>query len=257
MNPYIISGIILIAIGTFLAIFGSINQGKKTASENFPTYQEQYDSLAQKIDSVQQKRADHISKKQIKKIQEEFKDWISKGALEEDNKRHELQSRIVETELKKIELTHEWKHIYEYFYRALEVTLDGYNYEDISVITYEIPALPENLFSIDGSNYTAKVTFPTGKVWHIRHNISDSAPSSLPKIIFQFGNQGESPLRLKLWITIIPNIDQNRMKIKKAGPMISILENIPEQFSLRNYRYESVFRELIRTLIEYELVRTQ
>lgn len=258
MNVYIISGIILIAIGTFLAVFGSIILSKKSSDENLLIQQQQYENLILSVDSLKQKRVESITKKQITKIENELQEWINSGSLAEDNKRHELQNRIVEMEQRQIDKSKEWLHVYEYFYRALETTLQGYNSEGITDATYEFPELPSNLFSIHGSNYNVKVTFSTGKEWIIRHHVSeDQDINILPKIIFQFGAQEESPLRFKLWITMIPYSDQNRMKIKKAGPMITVLEDIPSQFSLRTYRYEPIFRDLVRTLIEYELVRAQ
>ena len=258
MNIYIISGIILIIVGTFLAVFGSILQGEKSASADFLSQQQQYENLAQKIDSLKQKRADHITTKQIAEIQKEFMEWIDSGSLEEGNKRHELQSKIVEMEQKHADLSEKWRHVYEYFYQVLETTLQEYNSAGITNAVYEIPELPSNLFSTEGSNYTVKVTFSTGKEWHIRHNVSNNQDSStLPKIIFQFGEHGDSPMRFKLWITMILNVKQNRMRIKKAGPMVAVLEDIPSQISIRSYRYRSIFRELTRSLIEYELMRMQ
>ncbi len=152
-----------------------------------------------------------------------------------------------------LKVSNEWRPIYEYVLKTIELLAQAYNAECGKTIEVNFSPLPPNLFSEDAHNYDGKVAFPNKAVWHIK--FSSSKPhrkENTSSMIIGFSMDGD---RFNYdSMLLISRLGENLLNINLDGPSVPpIAEGIERVYPLESYR--DSLKTIVRSLFESQLLQ--
>jgi len=248
----IIVGILLNAIGTGIMIYGQLVRSKVDNDEVSRVLQDKVDNVLKRIDEIREGEKDEESAGKVNQIEQEFKNWASEFMKNREIKKVEIARSGLDLVDKQLKVSNEWKPIYEYVLNTIESLSHAYNAESGETIKVNFPPLPPNLFSKEARNYGGKVAFPNKVEWHIKF-ASSVLPrkNDSPKMIIGFSMEKNRYNYDSL--LMISSIGENLLNINLEGPSVPTAENIEGMYPLDSYR-ESL-KTILRRLFEAQLLR--
>ncbi|MCC9137157.1 hypothetical protein ACFSKU_20875 [Pontibacter silvestris] len=120
MNIYIVIGILIIAIGTFIMYVGSGKSSDKSQKEIL----EKFEETQHKIDAL--KSSPNTNSKEIAKIEDEFNEWANDFIKTKDLKKLDLEKKGLDVKSNRIVLSSKWKPQLDSFFSSLKSMIDVY-----------------------------------------------------------------------------------------------------------------------------------
>ena len=284
MNFYITAGILLIAVGTFVMIFGQLEKSvvhtkiktfiiigvgialialgtfgiiygqHEKSKEDSSILQSKIDDVLKNIGEVKKGETNEVSVGKIQKTEQEFEIWASEFMKNRERKKVELartQLDSIDTQLK---VSNEWRPIFEHVLQTIDSLARAYNTKSSEPIKVDFPAIPENLYSAAASAYPGKVVFPNKAMWFVEF-MSSLPPTYPPSMNICFQHQKSSSfLRLNyLSIRIRSSMDKKEIDLTIYGKDLPTTDGIEGSYPLDSYRDK--LKTIIRRLFEAELLR--
>ncbi len=238
MNWIMILGIILIAIGTFLTYLGSNLQSNKVSDEIKGKIQ---DTNA-KIAALQKEPS--INKEAVDKLDNEFSAWATELIKNKDSQRLHYEKDILDIKGKELSLSKEWLTFYNFFFETLKNLLDAYNRTAKNLITYEIPPLPNNLFSESINNFVANIKFSKQISWNI---ILSKEISEIPSINITVINESKNIGGL----SIAPMSITDKVMYIFKDKDIFMTNDLLSKYDLGDYK--NSLKTILKIIVEYQL----
>ncbi|TSA25830.1 MAG: hypothetical protein D4R68_08205 [Ignavibacteriales bacterium] len=240
MNWIMILGIIVIAIGTFLTYLGSNYQSNKVSDD----IKEKIQDTNAKIAALQKEPS--INKEAVDKLDNEFSSWATEFIKNKDSQKLHYEKEILDNKGKELSLNKEWVPFYNCFFETLKNLLNAYNKSSKNKIAYEIPQLPDNLFSERINEFVAEIKFSKNIVWKISLRLNRL--DILPYIDINVENNSKDTGCL----TIVALIrSRKNIRVLKNNQNIFITNNLMEEYDLDNYT--NSLKTILKIIVEYQL----
>lgn len=285
MNKYVIIGIAAIAIGTIvmtglfkdpawmivggvinaLGIFtmtvGSLNNSKKDKAEiihKIQGFREEIGAVKKTIPNREQLIA-------VERIENEFTEWAGTFVTNMESKIVERQKGDILLRENEINLSKKWRHVYEYFFETLNNMLAAYNQKSDKKIEFTIPGLPSDLFGQDAQSFTSIIVFDHSSAWTIvLQIIRPIRYEKIPNIVIGFHyskSSDKSAMTLaqasggasRLFLLLENDPERERIKPHFSDSNMQV-GDIKHYYSIKQSDYKSSIKELLTTLIEYQLI---
>jgi hypothetical protein len=248
MNFYIISGILLIALGTGMMVYGQHVKSKVDSAE----VQNKVDDVLKRIDEVRGGEKNEASAGKINQIEQEFETWAADFLKDRERRKVELARTHLDSIDVELKVTNEWSPVFEYVKKTIEAMAHAYNIKSGETIKVIFPPLPTNLYSDEANEYSGKVIFPNKVVWRISFSSTKPARENHPPkmhIFFQI----EGKQHYEISFLSIQYFDQKTFAVFLNGPNVPIAEGIEGIYPFESYR-ESM-KTIVQRLFEAQLLR--
>ena len=182
MNWITIFGIIFLAIGTFMTIYGPTLNSNKDAED----IKEQISKFSEKLEQAKMDTNPNtkpVDPVKLNKIESEFDEWAKKFINEKAARRLELERKNIDAKEREIELSEAWYPIYSKLFNDIQDYLEAYNVNSGDKIEYNFPSLPTNLFSEKMVHLHCTISFQPKRNWDIFFKVPILTQyNALPKI---------------------------------------------------------------------------
>jgi len=247
----IIVGILLNALGTGIMVYGQLVKSKVDSAEVSRVLQDKVDNVLKRIDEVREGEKDEASAGKISQIEQEFKNWAAKFLKNRELRKIELERSKLDSVDVQLRVSNEWRPIFEYILQTIDSLARAYNAESGESVKVDFPPIPPNLYSDEARNYGGKVIFPNKVIWSIGFSSikppRERHPPSM-KIYFQIEEE-----RLFYSYLSIENFDKKSFLVRLDGSNIPTAEGIEGLYPFDLYR-DSV-KTIMQRLFEAQLLR--
>jgi hypothetical protein len=284
MNRYVIIGIVAIAIGTivmtglaqkpawmivggvinglglFVMTAGSLISGRKDKAE----IMDRIRGFREEIGAVKKAIPIGESLEAVERIENEFSEWAGTFVTNVESKIIERQKGDILLRESEINLNRKWRHVYEYVIETLRQMLTAYNQKADNKIEFTIPDLPSDLFGEEAQSFRGIIAFDHGSAWAITLQIvRPYKKEEIPNIVVHFYRSESSDQDAKtlaqvgggrsLFLILATDPKEERIELLADRSDMQI-GDIKTYYSIKASDYKSDLRELLTTLIEYQLV---
>lgn len=284
MNRYVIIGIVAIAIGTivmtglaqkpawmivggvinglglFVMTAGSLISGRKDKAE----IMDRIRGFREEIGAVKKAIPIGESLEAVERIENEFSEWAGTFVTNLESKIIKRQKGDILLRESEINLNRKWRHVYEYVIETLRQMLTAYNQKADNKIEFTIPDLPSDLFGEEAQSFRSIIAFDHGSAWAITLQIvRPYKKEEIPNIVVRFYRSESSDQSAKtlaqvgggrcLFLILSTDPTEERIKLNTDRSDMQI-GDIKTYYSIKASDYKSDLRELLTTLIEYQLV---
>ena len=246
-----ITGIVLVAAGTALTIYGGILQNRRVSAETTEVVtakvEEVFDQISSIKDESDPKRAESITR-----IEDAFTKWADSFISERSKKRIEFDRNQLSSKEAEIDLTAESTPLVSLVFDVIGRLVRSYNEKTGEEIRATLPSeFPENMYRepVEGT-----VEFTSEIVWKVR--ASGSLPASKPPGLTIEVFTGDLPTSSN-WLAIQPQsfLDPNHILVFLVGD--GFPNHIISNEILPIHAYEEDIRELLTKAMEATLHRLQ
>lgn len=252
MNVYIISGILLIALGTGMMVYGQHVKSKVDSAEVARGLQDKVDNVLKHIDEVRKGEKDEASAGKINQIEQEFQTWAAEFLKDREQKKVKLARTHLDSVDVQLIVSNEWRPIFEYVLKTIDSMAKAYNAKSGETIKVDFPPLPPNLYSEEAENYGGTVIFPNKIMWRIMFlSIKPPRQNHPPSMYISFGQEGDRD-RLHSYLQI-GDWDKKNFRVSLSGPSVPTTEGVEGIYPLESYR--DSLKTIIRRLFEAQLLR--
>jgi hypothetical protein len=248
----IIVGILLNALGMGIMVYGQLVKSKVDSAEVSRVLQDKVDNVLKRIDEVREGETDEASVGKIQQIEEEFKNWASEFLKNRELRKVELARTELDSVDVQLKVSNEWRPIFEYVLTTIESMAKAYNAKSGETIKVDFPSIPPNLYSEEASNYGGRVIFQNKVVWLVRF-LSSKPPKkeNPPQMIISF-QKDEAKGYLGSYFSI-KSIDDNSFITYLTGPNVPTAAGIEGKYPIDSYR--DSLKPIMRRLFEAQLLR--
>ena len=249
----IIIGILLNAFGTGIMVYGQLVKSRVDNSEVSRELQGKVDNVLKRIDEIREEEKDEASARKINRIEQEFKDWAAEFLKNRELKKVQLARTELDSVDAQLRVSNEWRPIFEYILQSIDSLARAYNAESGESVKIDFPPIPPNLYSDEASNYGGKVIFPNKVIWDIEFlSIKPPRERHPPSmhILFQKIEENEN---LRPSFFTIQYFDGKSFHAILGGPSLPTAEGIEGVYPLDSYR-DSI-KTIMRRLFEAQLLQ--
>jgi hypothetical protein len=252
MNAYIIVGILIIAFGTGLMLYG---QHIKSRSDS-AVLQVKVEHVLKSIDETKKGEKDEDKTGKMQQIEQEFKTWATDFLKDREQRKLALAKHQLDSVGEQFKVSNELRPVFEYVLKTIESLARAYNAESGQKVLVDFPPIPSNLYSQAAEDYRGNVIFPSKVVWRVRFNFSKPPQRQYPpsmQVIFLLSEKdsfSDSALVIK------PESTKNEIKefiVIIIGSNVPTTEGIEGRYQVESYR-ESL-KMIMRRLFESQLLR--
>lgn len=244
-----ILGIILVAAGTALTIYGGILQNRLDSAETTEVVTEKIEEALDQISSIKTeidpKRAESITE-----VEDDFTKWADSFISERSKRRIEFDRHQLSSRESEITLTAESAPLVSLVFDVIGRLVRAYNEKTDENIRATLPSeFPENMYreSVEGTvEFTSEITW---KVW-VAGNLPASEPPRLKIRVSIDSSTGSSGL---LVLQLQPESNEILVFLLDDGFPNHIISNN----TLPIHGYEADVRELLTKAMEVTLHRLQ
>jgi hypothetical protein len=256
MNWIMILGVIFIAIGTGLTMYGSSIESKRSAVISQKAVNEKIDDAMSEIKEIKEGALPEGKKEEVKKVEDEFSAWASEFIENIDKQKVEYAKSELNRDSLALSVNKQWKPKYEYLINTTKQLIIAYNTTTDNKIIYEIPPLPKSIFSKDSNSYEATISFSESieikfSLSLIRYVSEDIIPSIsffiLDKEYFKSDYHKHS--FVLLFFPKRNNITLGHI----SSDVIPPIADFPVESDL--IKYEEWVKDLLTTMLEYYIIR--
>ena len=163
MNAYIIVGILIIALGTGLTLYGQHIKSKSDSS----ILQEKVENVLKSIDETKKGEKDEATTGKMQQIEQEFRTWATEFLKDREQKKVAQAKNQLDSVDEQFKVSNEVKPVFEYVLKTIESLARSYNAESGQKVQIDFPSIPPNLYSQAANKYSGKVIFPSKVVWRV------------------------------------------------------------------------------------------
>lgn len=179
MHWLTITGIVLVAIGTGVVLYGGVLQNRREASQTTEQVAEKIQSAMDRMEKVQVESAEGAE--EVEQVRDEFRVWAERF-LENRGERHiAIQRARLSTIEEQMELT---ERVQGFLTECFEITrrlLEAYNSASGQDLEIDIPSsIPENVFQVPCSG---SVRFNDGVKWRVQVRARKGLPDFLIDVV--------------------------------------------------------------------------
>jgi hypothetical protein len=252
VNWYIVTGIIFVALGTFLMTYGGIFQTRGDSKRS----ETRLDEISRDLADLRGKPKSDLRKDAIARVERDVQKWAKEFASEEQKKRLIVEQKRSDHDTS---LEHSNKLAREYFgffVAVLRDALTSYSATKGHPIKTDLPEVSDTLFSDPDKPYQGTISFTPTSTWKIRTYTdpqSDSfAPPAIEMVLLKNGPTSNSPeqkgtLRLRFTLDLKSYWLQLRQDFLVAVPMETGVKPTTD--------YEENIRSILISLIEFQLLQ--
>lgn len=177
MNGYIIAGIILVGIGTFLMSYGGVVQSRKDAVATSQASEKKLEEISKDLSFLKGKPKSELSSDALNKVESDLTKWAKAFASEKQRKKLQVEKQVEEHK-SSVEHTNDLiRDYFSYFTSLIRVSLESYSKESGEAIALDLPNIMGNIFATPENGYTGRVNFSSNTSWVIRTHYDDQVPS--------------------------------------------------------------------------------
>jgi low affinity Fe/Cu permease len=254
INPFIIIsvGILLIAFGTIVMIYGQYEKSKEDSS----VLQSKVDDVLKRIDEAKKGEINESSGGKIQKIEQEFQIWAAEFLKDRERKKIKLTKRQLDSVDVQLKVSNELRPVFEYVLKTIDSLARAYKAESSKIVQVDFPSIPSNLYSEAASKYSGKVVFPNKTVWRVTFLSMKPPRERHPPSMYITFHQDEGRRASTDSYVCIRRSDFSFGKgfdVVINGQSVPTDDDIEGTFSFDSYR--DSLKTIIRRLFEAELLR--
>jgi hypothetical protein len=159
MNPYTVGGVVLVACGTLLMIWGQLVQSRKDGA----AVTSRIEQIREQIASAREHAAGD-EKKAIDTVEASFAAWADEFTNKKEAKRVEMERERLDGLAAQVAASKNGIPVYRDIITWLGAIAAAYAKQTKTQIKVDLPPLPENLFKQPYSGY---VVFDRDYAWHL------------------------------------------------------------------------------------------
>jgi hypothetical protein len=255
----IVLGAIINAAGLFLMTKGSLVSSKKDKSDIIDKLKGFREEMTVIKGTITNKESLSI----LKNIEQEFNEWAETFVGNIESKKVEQQKSDILLKEKELNLSRQWRHIYQYIFEVIQQMLTAYNQKTKNKIDFILPELPYNLFGNEAELFKGSIIFGDSTGWTIVLSITkpykeDEIPSML--IHFYFVESSGKNVREAVekghgGKLLLLAFDPRRecLRTRQGDPNV-YLGKIESEYSISVDKYKTSIKELFTALIEFQIV---
>jgi len=212
------------------------------------------DDFKNELQTIKSETISIESTEKIKLIENEFNNWAKEFNDNYVQKKLELATSNLDYQKIKIELSKDYRYIYEAFLRILKMLVTAYNTSNASKIEIlKDMDLPYNFYSKEAVEFYWKIKFTNRHFWYVLLDVIEPIDGkTLPSIILDAESN-----ELK---------DTNLSRLRGSNFTIDINNNqihIYNRFTFRRFKmdgshpivdYETVFKTTLKRMLELQIL---
>jgi hypothetical protein len=252
MNAYIIVGILIIALGTGLTLYGQHIKSRGDSS----ILQEKVENVLKSIDETKKGEKDEATAGKMQQIEQEFRTWATEFLKDREQKKVALAKNQLDSVDEQFKVSNEVKPVFEYVLKTIESLARAYNAESGQKVQVDFPTIPSNLYTQAAEDYSGKVIFPSKVVWRVSFFAIKPPQRKYPPCMYVSFCLTEKESGLSRYCAIKPRMMMKEFKeisVDLNGSGVPMTEGIEGTYPVESYR-ESL-KMIVRRLFEAQLLR--
>lgn len=254
MNYYIVSGIILTAIGTLLLTYGGLVQSQKDSDSNQKKADEQYHQISKDLSELKGIPKAELSYDAVRKVEIDVQNWAQSFVSDKDRLQSIQHSKIEQENRRLQSIERLSRDYFGFFTETLRQAINSYNQNLKTNIAIQLPELDPSLFGSKDSRFDGNITFPSGRRWIITACQTEPGPEIAAPIILinKFSSAstvGQTELLLRF------GKDMKRFHIRLQGDFSLFYGTGTVGGEISDY--ENSIKAVLRNLLEAEIIATK
>lgn len=252
----LILGALLNGIGILMITKGSSIGSQKDKTEII----DKINNFREEIDLVKGTVHESEPLKKIEVIENEFDKWAEDFIKDFESKQIAKRKTEILLNEKEVNLSRQWRHIYQYFLEVIQSTLLALNKKSSTTIEFTLPEIPKNLFNKEAESYVGRITFDDNNIWKIRLHIKKPyEKDDIPIIVIDLfrgeaaRKYAETLTRSTTFLILILHLDKKNITPDKSIQNLYV-GDLKSSYSIEPDKYKDEIKQLVRTLIEYQLI---
>ena len=255
MNVYIIIGIILAALGTFILTYGGVVQSRKDAEKSERIAAEQYYELSKDIAELKGKPRAELSFEAVNKVENDVQKWAKAFVAEKDRLKNIHDNKLQEEE-RRLYSSHTLSRDYfSFLITTIKKAVDTYNKELNASIATEFPEISTNLFNSSDERFQGKVVYSNTAIWDIKAYLSSPSPDVSGPIILITGSDDpkmKTQTKEKTELLLRFGKDSENFHIRLTGAFLLAYGSHSINGKIEDY--EETVKKIIKALFENQLL---
>lgn len=206
----------------------------------------------QKVEEI--KKSPNISYSNLSIVEDDIRNIAEEFFSNRDAKMLLKKRDEVELETREMRLNTEWRPVYLFLVNGLIKLLESYNEKliDTENISYEIPVLPNNIFSKETAGYKGTIKFNTGVTMLMHFYLRlPYEKDLLPSVIFEI--QADLDRRKSAQIVMEIEPIERVIKFHSSYDEMNIGMGRNEE-KLENDNYMVIILDFLKKIIEHQLI---
>ncbi len=257
MNWYIISGLIIIAIGTGLLTYGGVWQSRKDAAPSNEASMEKLDQITRDVSELKGRPKSELSARAIEHVEGDIEEWVRQFGTDSDVRKLALNQRSHEAQTSAEAGCALGRDYFAYCVSLIRAALPEYKASTSKEFDWELPEVPEKLFIDPSLRYDGVVNFSATEQWQIEAFCNSAFPdiSSTMVSVFLREKSKESQWKRVGQLRLIFYAAENskNYSLVLTGAWRGLYS--PSEFTEPTSKYEKTINAIVRNMIESQLIK--
>jgi hypothetical protein len=249
MNTHIIVGVLLVALGTGVMIYGQWTKSKADST----ALETKVDGVLQRIDSIRSGTTDPTKEAELAQVEDDFTQWATDFLRNREQKRIALQRSGLASVEEELRVSAQWRPIYQYVLDTVTNLARAYSAATNEPVVVSLPPLPDNFYGTRISDYGGKVAFPNKIVWHVGFRSDERARADQGPNMLIFIGTDDFVQSLDSRVQLYPLRD--KLIITCAGERVPLIEGVESEIPVS--AYHEPLKAALQRLFEAQLLVNQ
>jgi hypothetical protein len=254
MNAFIVWGIILVAVGTFLVTWGGIVRSRKDSADSAKASEAQLNAISRDLADLKGRPKSDLSEDAIKRVETDITKWAQDFGSKKQQRKLQVEQQLAAHQSAVDHSNELIRGYFQFFLTVLRTALASYAQESNGQLDIQLPEMPATLFSDQDAHYTGRVLFSPAVHW----NISTMYDTQSPELagpwfmitLIKTTPGGNSP---KEHGELLVRFDQH-VKFFYIRLQRDFLLAVPVHSQRQaTTEYEATIKSILKSLIEFQL----
>jgi hypothetical protein len=215
---------------------------------------EKIDGFKNKLEDIKSLSSDPGIQKKINALESEFDIWAKSLDPKLEAKKLEIQSRDLQLEKIKIDLSRQYRNMYVFFFDVLNNLISSYNKNHSAKIEIiQEDKVPLNLYSLEAIEFREIIKFNENQYWHFQLDPHEPLKENkLPRIGLHVKEKGNPEILYMLGVHLAISIELERKEVQVKNDY-GFFRKVDFIYDKNPGNYQETFRDILRQAFEYQL----
>ena len=255
MNVYVVTGLLIVAIGSGVAIYG---QYLKSKTDNATTAVENDKKLQQIMSDIQSIKNSNPPPEvaaKIEKVEDEFRSWASEFGKKKAERRVDFEKAKLDQAALELKMSRRYRPFLEFARDTLEKAVVAYNAESQENVRCELRRVPDNIYDLSDARQgdeVGNIVFGPTVAWVVFMRATLPArEDNRPTMTISFVKDPKEGWGTNRF-SIYPDLIDGVYRISFSGERVPSFVGINSQYPMEGY--EKTLRDVLLKVFEAQVL---
>lgn len=257
MNVYVAVGLLIVAMGSGVAIYGQYVKSRADSSASALETDEKLQKIMSDIQVLKNSSPSPEVAEKIEMVEDEFLKWASEFGEKKSKRKVDFERAKLDQVALEMKLSEQYRPFLELARQTLEKAVMAYNAKNQGAVVCELKAIPENLYALSSPAGSmaevGKIVFQPDVAWHVRFATDKPAREGRgPRLAIFIGDSKSYLHGETSYISIRPSFATGSYQISFDGPQVPSLVGVDGEYPMAEY--EKTLRAVLLKIFEAQML---